>query len=481
MKNLIYLLSILVLVSACNPGGKREKDGFSAIDSTHLEAKNLYSIHCAGCHGADMGGGNAAALIKEDWKYGRTKGLMFRNVKFGIPGTEMATFEAVLSDDNIGKLVSYIRESQGTPPERKVDLPDIIQTADYKITIEKVVNGGIEVPWAIEFVDNEHALISERTGKLRWLVNGKINKEPVHGTPAVYLGTSTGGYMDIALDPNYTRNGWVYLSYSYSRANYNDSQEPATTRVIRGKIKENQWTEEQVLFEAPDSLWVVDGNRWGCRLLFDNEGHLIFTIGDMGRDMDSQDPGVVSGKTFRINSDGSIPRDNPYRNTEGALAAIYSLGNRNVQGLSIDPATGKIWASEHGPMGGDELNILKKGANYGWPVITYGRDYSGATVSEKTHQEGMEQPLWQWTPSIGVCPIEFVNNSVFEKWKGNLLVGSLAFEDLTRYVIEGDSIVGSELIWRGLGRIRDVKTAPDGSIYVVLNSPDWIVRLGVSK
>ena len=476
MLRFLYPL-LLILAVGCS----RSQQEATQQDSLGTEAVNLYTTYCAGCHGMDLAGNSATGLVKNDWTYGRTRGLMFRNIKFGIDQTEMAGFANLLSDDQIGTLVDYIWQMQDEPVDRRVEIPESIESEDYLIKVEQLATEGLEVPWGLELVDNRTALISEKKGQLRWLVDGKLDPTPIRGTPATYTGTSTGGYMDIALDPDYENNGWVYLAYSHSKANYEDETEPATTSVVRGHIRDHQWVDEQTLFLAHDSLWVTEGNRWGCRLLFDKQGYLYFSIGDMARAMDSQDPGKVSGKIYRIKADGTIPQDNPFIRTPGALKAVFSLGNRNVQGFSIHPENQQIWFSEHGPMGGDEINVLYMGANYGWPVITYGKDYSGEVVSAKTHQQGMEQPVYQWTPSIAICPIEFVESTQFPAWQNNLLVGALAFEELQRLVIDDRTIVHSEMLLKGQGRVRDIKTAPDGSIYVVLNSPDILLKLSNSN
>jgi glucose/arabinose dehydrogenase len=283
--------------------------------------------------------------------------------------------------------------------------------------------------------------------------------------------------MDVAFDPAYKSNGWVYLGFSYTKGSADDKDAPAMTKIIRGKIKDHEWTDQQTLFEVEDSLMAVRGDRWGCRFLFDKAGYLYFTIGDMGKAMDSQDLARATGKVYRINPDGSIPKDNPFKNHPKALPAIFTYGNRNVQGIAQHPLTGEIWATDHGPRGGDELNILKKGANYGWPVVTYGIDYSGKIVSEQTESEGMEQPVVQWTPSIAACPAEFCNSPLFAKWKNNLFVGALAFEELRRLVIVNQKVVRQDMILKNYGRVRDIKFSPDGSLYVVLNKPDMIVRI----
>src|SRR4029077_12473583 len=215
--------------------------------------------------------------------------------------------------------------------------------------------------WGIEFVDNHRALITERTGAIRWMNDGKLDPVPIQGVPKTFGQPLTGGFMDLALDPAYSKNGWVYFAFAHTKGNPSDSSSAGMTKVIRGKIKGLQWTDEQTLFEVPDSLKLSHGSRWGCRLMFDKKGFLYFSIGDMDRAKDSQNPGKPSGKVFRINADGSIPKDNPFLGVKGALPALFSMGNRNVQGIAQHPVTGDIWMTEHGPMGGDELNILKKG------------------------------------------------------------------------------------------------------------------------
>jgi len=283
--------------------------------------------------------------------------------------------------------------------------------------------------------------------------------------------------MDVAIDPDYASNAWVYLSYSYTDQDPTDKMAPALTTVVRGKILNNRWTNEQVLFRADKSIWPVEGNRWGCRLLFDDMQHLYFTIGDMALDEDSQDLSKATGKVFRINKDGSIPKDNPFVNMAYALPQIYTIGNRNTQGLSIHPDTKEMWSTDHGPLGGDELNILKKGANYGWPLVTYGVDYSGDIVSDKTHLEGIEQPVTHWTPSIGICALEFCNSQLFTKWNNNLIVGGLAFQELKLLRLEGNKVIDQELILKNMGRVRDIHFSPKGEMYVLLNNPNKLIRI----
>lgn len=441
------------------------------------DGERVYNTYCRSCHGTQMEGNSASALIKTEWKYGNSRNDLIRNVKLGIVSTDMPAWEQALKEKEITDVVDFIMAAQKSSPVDKHIVPSQLATKDYSLKVEKFVESGLSEPWGIEFVDKDHALISERSGNIRWVINGKLDPKKITGLPLTHYQSSTGGYMDIALDPAYSTNGWIYLAFSHTNGDVSDEKALALTKIVRGKIKDYNWRDEQTLFEVPDSLMVVEGNRWGCRFLFDKAGYLYFSIGDMGKAMDSQHPGRATGKVFRINPDGSIPRDNPFIRNPSALPAIFTLGNRNVQGLVQHPVTGEIWATEHGPKGGDELNILKNGHNYGWPLITFGVDYSGEPVSDKTHLEGMEQPIIQWTPSIAVCPAEFSTSALFPKWKNNLLVGALGFEELRRLVIEKNNVIEQEMILKGSGRVRDIKTGPDGALYVLLNKPDMILRI----
>lgn len=445
------------------------------------QGETIYKTYCVGCHGNNLQGSTAGKLIKTDWQYGRGRGAIIRNIKYGIKGTEMIGWGSILKDEEINALADFIIIAQEVPPNAIRPVPARLTTKDYVLKVEQLVTKDINTPWGIEFTDAHRALITERTGGMRWMVDGKLDPTPISGLPKTYSQNTTGGLMDIALDPNYSKNGWVYFAFSQTDGDPADKNVRGMTKIVRGKIKDHQWTNEQTLFEVPDSLKISGGNRWGGRLMFDKEGYLYFTIGDMARAMDSQNLGKPTGKIFRIHSDGSIPKDNPFVKKKGALPAIYTIGNRNAQGIAQHPVTGEIWATEHGPMGGDELNILKKGLNYGWPLITYGIDYSGEIVSDQTEGKDMEQPVVQWTPSTAVCPAEFSTGNLFSKWKNNLFVGSLAFEEIRRLVIENNKVTEQEMILKGVGRVRDLKMGPDGALYVLLNGPDMILRISPEK
>lgn len=440
--------------------------------------EQVYKSYCAGCHGAQLQGSVATALIKKDWKHGSDRASIIKTISDGVPKTEMAKWSSVLSSKDIEAVADYIIAAQkNTSIVKGQQMPLDVQTKLYKLKIEKLVTSGLSTPWGIEFGDATHALITEKPGGLRWMVNGKLDPQPITALPKTYGLDLVGGMMDLALDPDYAKNGWVYIAFSHNPQNSNNKSAPGMTKVVRGKVNGHQWTNEQTLFQVSDSLLVKGGTRWGCRFLFDKQGYLYFTIGDMNRADDSQILTRPTGKVYRINPDGSIPKDNPLVKNKQHLQGIYSWGNRNVQGLAQHPVTGVIYMTEHGPKGGDELNILKNGANYGWPAITYGIDYDGSIITNDTHKTGMEQPITYWTPSIAVSAIEFVTSPKFPLWKNNLLVGALAFQEIRRLVVDGDKVNEQELLLKGYGRVRDLKFGPDGALYVLTNDPDEVLRI----
>jgi glucose/arabinose dehydrogenase len=450
----------------------------SYCSTSTREGEIVYKNKCAGCHGAQLQGSAASALTKEMLKYGNDRNSIMKVIRDGIPMTEMIKWDSILTGEQIGEVADYILAVRADPSTIKTDVKPLkVETKLYNLKIERLITEGLDGPWGIEFVDSNRALITGKMGELYWMVNGKLDTQKINGLPKVYGYDMYGGLMDLALDPAYSKNGWIYLAYSHNPTNSTDKNTPGMTRIVRGKVNGHQWTDEQVLFQVHDSLLVTGGMRWGSRFLFDKQGYLYFTIGDMNRGDDSQVLTRPAGKIFRINSDGSVPKDNPFYGKDHYLQAIYSWGNRNAQGLAQHPVTGVIYESEHGPQGGDELNILKKGANYGWPVVTYGIDYDGSIISKDTAKKGMEQPINYWTPSIAVSAIEFVDSRLFPRWQNNLVVTALKFEEVRRVVVDGDRVTEQEILLKGYGRVRDLKFGPDGALYLLTNTPDAVLRV----
>ncbi len=320
---------------------------------------------------------------------------------------------------------------------------------------------GLSTPWSLAFLPDGSMLVTERAGRLRVIRDGRLVTEPVAGVPPVYA-VGQGGLFDVVLDPDFASNGILYLAYASGTEDQN------ATRVARARFDGAKLDDLEVIFEASPTK---DSNaHFGGRLLFLPDGTLLLTLGDgfVYREKAQAKDGDF-GKIVRIRTDGKAPEDNPFAGQAGARPEIYSLGHRNVQGLVRDPASGRIYAHEHGPKGGDEVNVIEPGRNYGWPVITYGRDYSGAIISPYTEKEGMEQPLVYWVPSIAPSGMTLYGGDLFPAWKGDLLVSALAGMHVRRVDLDGDGrVAGQEELFRDLGlRIRDVRTAPDGSLYLL--------------
>lgn len=440
-------------------------------------AAELYQAHCAACHGANLEGAQYTPLRKERWIYTTEPGAMARVILNGVPGTDMAPFGSLLSRDDAASLVEYILDSQDAPPDAARELPETIETADYRLRAETLVEEGFRSsPWSLEFLDERRALITERRGGLRLMVDGELHPVPIGRVPATTQYSDSGMY-DLALDPDFETNGWIYLAYVHALGDPASRDAPAMTRVIRGRLRDHQWVDQETIFQVPDELHFARGTRWGSRLVFDREGRLYFSIGDIGRNDEVQRLDRPGGKVYRIEPDGSIPDDNPFIDEPGALAAIFTVGNRNVQGIDQHPQAGALWAVEHGPAGGDELNRLEAGRNYGWPVITYGINYDGSIVSELTHKKGMEQPVKYWTPSPGLGPLVFYTGAMFPKWRNQALVGAMAFEEIKRLELGENEVLEEEVFFKGYGRVRDLKVGPDGAIYALTNNPHRVVRL----
>ena len=433
------------------------------------------SQYCTTCHGPDLDGGMSQSLLDGNWQFGGERRTIFRWIKFGLPHVGMPSWQSVMSDDEIYEIVDFILEEEKRRGITKPPIPDSIEVRDYVVNVEKYVEG-LEIPWSIDFISQEQALITERPGRLRMVNNGILSPDSIVGIPSV-LHEGQGGLMDVALDPAYPENGWVYLAYSHVLTADTSERPPAMTRLVRGRIENMQWTDQQVIFEAPHETYRTTRHHYGCRIVFDHQGYLYFSIGDRGSSEHAQDITRPNGKIHRIHRDGRIPRDNPFVGQRGAIESIYTLGNRNAQGLAVHPETGQVWETEHGPLGGDELNLITAGTNYGWPVITYGLNYNGTVISEIQRQEGMEQPILYWNPSIAACGLDFYSGDLFPKWKNRLMVGALRFEELQLLEIEKDRVIYGQTILKNAGRVRDVTTGPDGAIYVVLNRPGTILRL----
>ncbi len=370
-----------------------------------------------------------------------------------------ATLRAVLAA--AGAAVILVGCSQETVAEA----PDeAIASEQATFRVVPVVTG-LEHPWGMAFLPGGNILITERPGRVRMVRDGALEPEPLDGVPEVYA-SGQGGLLDVALDPGFVSNRVIYLSYAASGDGGN------STRVARATLGEGRLEDLKVIFTA--APLVSSSKHFGSRLAFDAEGHLFITVGERGQGKRAQDLGEDNGKVIRLYPDGSVPDDNPFARVAGARPEIFSYGHRNPQGLAIHPRTGIPWSNEHGARGGDEVNVVRPGVNYGWPVITYGIDYSGAPIGEGiTHKEGMAQPIHYWVPSIAPAGMAFYEGDAFPAWRGDLFVGALKAELLVRLELDGERVVAEERLLDGaIGRIRDVEVGPDELLYLLTDEGD---------
>jgi glucose/arabinose dehydrogenase len=425
------------------------------------EITKLYKENCVSCHGPEMTGGAAPSLVNKSVDDAKTT----HSIRDGHP-----TLKHAFNDAEIRGLVIYIREraaayerdhTKSNPPAPGI----AVQSEKAVFKLEPIIESGLDLPWAVAFLPDGRMLVTERPGRLRVVENGKLLPEPIHGMPAVYGGE--GGLLDVVV-----HNDWLYLSYGDKSP---DGQ--GMTAIVRGHLRKEEFVDRQQIFKADSALYRPGGQRFGSRMIFDNQGHLFFSVGDRAAPGDEQDLSHPNGKIYRVNEDGSVPSDNPFVNRDGAIKGIWSYGHRNPQGLSFSPITGELWEDEHGPRGGDELNIIEPGHNYGWPVITYGMNYDGTPITGHTAQAGMDQPIAYWVPSIAASPLVFYTGNRFPAWKNNLFLGALAAQELRRITVKGRNVIGQEVLFQGIGRVRDIENSPDGYLYVVLNQPDRILRL----
>ncbi|WNC67769.1 PQQ-dependent sugar dehydrogenase [Thalassotalea nanhaiensis] len=318
------------------------------------------------------------------------------------------------------------------------------------------------IPWGMAWLPNGDLLITMRGGELKVVKQGKLKAEEIAGLPDIEVG-SQGGLLDIVLHPDYANNGWIYMSYAKADGKGNKS-----TAIMRAKLKGMALTQQEHIYVA--NAYSDKGVHFGSRLAFDNQGFLYFSIGDRGqRDVNPQDISRDAGKVYRLHADGRIPADNPFVDNNLSKKAIYSYGHRNPQGMAKHPVTGEIWTHEHGPRGGDEVNIIGKSKNYGWPEISYGINYSGTSFTDLTEKEGMEQPLWYWDPSIAPSGMVFVTSDKYPQWQGNVLIGSLKFGYVVMLTLDGNNVVKQEIVKDKLTRVRNIKQGPDGYIYVAVD------------
>jgi glucose/arabinose dehydrogenase len=341
------------------------------------------------------------------------------------------------------------------------------RSEEHAFRLVKVVEG-LEQPWSLAFLPDGRMLVTEKAGRLRLVAQGKLVEEPIAGLPQVTV-HGQGGLHDVVLHPGFASNSLVYMSYAARGA------DGVGTELARGRLAGHRLEGVEILFrQAPKG---ARGSHFGGRIVFDRAGYVYLTLGDRGEMARAQRPDDHAGSVIRLHDDGRVPADNPFVGKPGWKPEKFTLGNRNMQGAALHPQTGMVWAHEHGPQGGDEVNVIRAGVNYGWPVITYGRNYGiGTAIGEGTHKQGMAQPLHYWVPSIAPSGMAFYTGDRFPRWQGDLFVGALRDQMLVRLRLDGEKVVREERLLKGvLGRIRDVRAGPDGLLYLLTDESHGIL------
>lgn len=344
------------------------------------------------------------------------------------------------------------------------------QTEKHLIKVDTLFTE-FESPWGMTWLSDGKMLVTERKGEILIFENDEFTGQKVTGLPEVHE-VNQAGLLDVAAHPNHAENGWIYIAYAKP---FPDNKGALT--IMRFKLDDNNNAidQEEIIVAIPE--W-EGGRHFGSRIVFDNEGYLYFSNGDKGnKPENAQTLTNAHGKVHRIHDDGRIPADNPFVNEEGAVGSIWSYGNRNPQGLYFDKANNRLWEAEHGPMGGDELNLIEKGKNYGWPVITYGQNYDGTPITEITEKEGMEQPVTYYVPSIATCGMTMVTSDRYPNWKGDILIGALAKMHINRVDMDGATALSQEVMFQDIGRVRQVSESPDGYLYAITEGTGLLVKL----
>jgi aldose sugar dehydrogenase len=359
------------------------------------------------------------------------------------------------------------QENGNAEPARTDSLGPVVQSEKQNFQIDTITTA-LQNPWGITFLSDGRILVTERAGDIRIVKDGKLLDEKLEGVPTVFA-HGQGGLLDITRHPDYDNNGWIYFSFAKPGDN------GGGTTIARAKIEGNKMTNVEELFSA--SPFSDSGLHFGSRIVFDGNGYMFFTCGERGKMENAQMLQNHLGKVIRLHDDGKVPTDNPFVGQKDAKPEIWSYGHRNPQGLVYDQETKTLYDIEHGPKGGDELNKVEKGKNYGWPVITWGINYDGQPISEIQEKEGMEQPLRYWVPSIAPCGAVIVTGDKYPNWKNNILIGALAHTHVARVEMDNQKYVKEEKLLDKIGRVRALAQSPDGYIYVATENPGMLVRL----
>jgi glucose/arabinose dehydrogenase len=436
-----------------------------------------YAELCANCHGKNLEGAQGPSLLKDTWVHGGDDESIAKSIRSGFPEKGMPPWGAALPEKDVRAMVIFIHEMRAENERGHIQFIRPVESLTAKSELHTFQLhtwiGNVNEPWSLAFLSGGKAVFGEKRGKLWLTQDGKVVGDEIKAVPTVDT-AGQAGLFDVVPHPKYAENGWLYLAFADPRQR--GAEKVSLTKLIRGKIKDGALVEQQTIFEAPLDVYPSAGGvHFGGRIAFDRAGYLFFTIGERGTGPNAQNLAVPMGKVHRIFDDGRIPDDNPFAKQTNVDRTIWSYGHRNPQGLAYNSVTGQLFDVEHGPRGGDEVNLVRPGLNYGWPIITYGMDYNGQPMptSVGTEKEGMEQPLKYWVPSIAPCGSNFYTGKLFPKWQNQLFVAALGSKELHRVEINGGKAVADEVVLKGASeddRMREVIGGPDGALYVLFRN-----------
>ena len=465
-QNYIYTMRIFLflalasLLTFCN----RE------MKNPETRAVMTYQHFCGSCHGAE-----AESFVQREWKYGNSRLDIIRAIRDGYPSSGTHSYAKVLSEDRILDVASYIVRTMEQQKDKQISSHVITENKFKSEGMSfhlDTIAAGLTSPWGMVFLPGGDLVFTEKTGTI-WRINAQHKKTQITGGPKV-LDEGQGGLLDVEMHPKFAENHLIY--FTYSKPKTTDDGDVVTTAVFRARLEGNELVDGKDIFIAEP--YASTHHHFGSRLEFDRAGYLFVTVGERGKqDEFPQFLDKAAGKIHRINDDGSIPTDNPFYNTPNAIKSIWTYGHRNPQGMVLNQVTGELWACEHGPRGGDELNLIQPGKNYGWPIASYGTHYDGRAFTESTTNKEVQSPVLYWVPSIGPCGMTFVTGDRYPAWKGNAMVASLRFKYLNRCEMDGNQVVKQENLLENIGRMRCVAMGPDGYMYVSVEEPGFIFKL----
>lgn len=489
------LVLLAVLITANDTAAQNEADAYSGITESRL----MFQDNCAVCHGENLEGAAQGTPLRGELRHGQSMNELTASITTGYATAGMPAWRDVFSPVEIQGLVMYVMESRANVNyvtsnyDAPLTIPDgVYETSLHNFRLETLVDDLDPLPFSIAPLPDGSMLLTEKTRGVRIISADGEKSALIEGTPMAFsdiyrlesridIERGVGWLFDIVLHPNYAENGWIYLYHSDRCEDCNalsrERERPVSmNRLVRGRIEAGRWVDQEIIWQAPkDDYFLADDTAAGGRVAFDNQGHVFFSLGMKcgGVGGGIQDLATPCGKTHRINDDGSIPQDNPYAGRDGVYQSIYTYGHRSPQGLEYDAVNGELWGSEHGPRGGDEINRLLPGENYGWPLYSLGLNYDGTRVNGLDlgiafELSDIQQPVVDMTPSPAVSSFIISNSAQFPNWQGDFIVGSLKARSLFRVDIENNRVVAQETLFEGVGRIRDIEQGYDGTIYLLI-------------